>query len=483
MTIDLYAIGTRFTKIAAVAALVLAATLLVTPTAAHAASRTSTNVLAQGTGMTGSPSVRVRIVQRALRQRGYDLGATGVDGRFGPRTAAAVRRFQARRGLSVDGIVGRSTRASLRLARGVTRGAKKPARHSQRRARRHRHTQTNGPATTRPATPSTAVPAAPPATSTPTPNTPPTTSTVQAPAAGPAATPTTAATDHNGTGWGVPLAIGAIAVFLIIASAPMFFDSAPRRRHRARRAGKAAETARRTASPDPTAASRAANGVETPVLAGSGSNGRQNNGRQVRPRPAGASAAGEKHSASPTVNGNGTAPLATGKTDKKKHPASPTVNGNGTAPLATGKTDKKHPASPTVNGNGTAPLAAGDAVFGYVRVTDDQRAASIRAIRDTCGREGWSLVAVVCDRANGNPRNHPDLTEVLERIAAGELGGLVIGHDAHGNGSAADGDALDVGSLAGPDFALHHLGVDAEACDVALITLDGRRSPKGRAVS
>jgi hypothetical protein len=349
-----------------------------------------------------------------------------------------VRRFQARKGLAVDGIVGRSTRASLRLARGVTRGAKKPARHSQRRAR---HTTTNGLGTTRPATPSTAVPAAPPTTSTPTPKTPLTTST-------------------NGTGWGVPLAIGGVAVFLIIASAPMFFDSAPRRRHRARRAGKAAETARRTASPDPTAASRPANGVETPVLAASGSNGRQNNGRQVRPRPAGASAAGKKHSASPAVDGNGTPPLAAGDTGKKKHSA-----------------------SPAVNGNGTAPLAAGDAVFGYVRVTDDQRAASIRAIQDTCGRKGWSLVAVVCDRANGNPRTHPDLTEVLERIAAGELGGLVIGHDGHGNGSAADGDWLDVGSLAGPDFALHHLGVDAEACDVALITLDGRRSPKGRAVS
>jgi peptidoglycan hydrolase-like protein with peptidoglycan-binding domain/DNA invertase Pin-like site-specific DNA recombinase len=66
--------------------------------------------------MKADPSVRVRAIQHALRRRGYHLGAPGVDGRFGPLTAAAVRRFQARSGLVVDGIVGAGTRRMLVLS-------------------------------------------------------------------------------------------------------------------------------------------------------------------------------------------------------------------------------------------------------------------------------------------------------------------------------------------------------------------------------
>jgi DNA invertase Pin-like site-specific DNA recombinase len=69
--------------------------------------------LAEGVGMGDQPSVRVRVVQRVLDRRGYGLGAPGVDGRFGPLTAAAVRRYQARNGLTVDGIVGPRTRGAL----------------------------------------------------------------------------------------------------------------------------------------------------------------------------------------------------------------------------------------------------------------------------------------------------------------------------------------------------------------------------------
>jgi DNA invertase Pin-like site-specific DNA recombinase len=119
MTIHLFAPRSRATSITTIAVLGLVALLVAPSTPAHAASGRPTPVLAQGAGMGVHPSAQVRVVQRALHHRGYDLGAPGVDGRFGPLTAAAVRQMQADNGLAVDGIVGSHTRRALGITRHV----------------------------------------------------------------------------------------------------------------------------------------------------------------------------------------------------------------------------------------------------------------------------------------------------------------------------------------------------------------------------
>lgn len=58
----------------------------------------------------GSRGDSVKWLQYALKRLGFSLS---VDGIFGPKTDEAVRAFQAERGLVVDGIVGKLTRAEL----------------------------------------------------------------------------------------------------------------------------------------------------------------------------------------------------------------------------------------------------------------------------------------------------------------------------------------------------------------------------------
>jgi peptidoglycan hydrolase-like protein with peptidoglycan-binding domain len=70
----------------------------------------------------GTRGTDVVALQRFLTQRGHQATADGI---FGPGTASAVRRFQARQGLAADGVVGAGTWS--RLAPVISYGSAGPA--------------------------------------------------------------------------------------------------------------------------------------------------------------------------------------------------------------------------------------------------------------------------------------------------------------------------------------------------------------------
>lgn len=102
----------RFRTVAAVLALVLAVTavLLVTLTSADAASI-----------QRGSSGDTVRQIQTRLKQWGYYSGA--VDGVYGSGTEKAVRYFQQKNGLAVDGKCGAKTLAALGISSSAPSGS------------------------------------------------------------------------------------------------------------------------------------------------------------------------------------------------------------------------------------------------------------------------------------------------------------------------------------------------------------------------
>lgn len=64
----------------------------------------------------GSEGDRVKTLQENLIKLGYDLGKTGADGDFGTKTLTAVKDFQQKHNLKVDGIVGPATENAIKEA-------------------------------------------------------------------------------------------------------------------------------------------------------------------------------------------------------------------------------------------------------------------------------------------------------------------------------------------------------------------------------
>ncbi|TVQ18958.1 MAG: peptidoglycan-binding protein [Leptolyngbya sp. DLM2.Bin15] len=73
----------------------------------------------------GSTGAQVVALQERLAELGYYTG--GIDGDFGAGTDTALRAFQSRNNLTVDGIVGPSTESALRSASAVAAAAPAPA--------------------------------------------------------------------------------------------------------------------------------------------------------------------------------------------------------------------------------------------------------------------------------------------------------------------------------------------------------------------
>ena len=70
-------------------------------------------VVSERTLRAGDNGEDVKAIQEVLIKKGYNLGPNGADGVYGQGTAAAVRDFQSKNGLVVDGEIGPETRKRM----------------------------------------------------------------------------------------------------------------------------------------------------------------------------------------------------------------------------------------------------------------------------------------------------------------------------------------------------------------------------------
>lgn len=61
----------------------------------------------------GDKGDNVKALQLLLIGRGFSCGSAGADSSFGSGTESAVRTYQSKKGLTVDGIVGKKTWTKL----------------------------------------------------------------------------------------------------------------------------------------------------------------------------------------------------------------------------------------------------------------------------------------------------------------------------------------------------------------------------------
>jgi peptidoglycan hydrolase-like protein with peptidoglycan-binding domain len=77
---------------------------------------------------TMSPDEYLRKVQQTLNDQGYDAGK--VDGKWGPRTSAALRKFQGDHGIEATGQINEQTITALGIAQpaaATTTGSAEPS--------------------------------------------------------------------------------------------------------------------------------------------------------------------------------------------------------------------------------------------------------------------------------------------------------------------------------------------------------------------